>query len=53
MAEHIRPDGYAILSGILVEQADEVADVYSRNGFNVISREAIVDWITLTLRRKP
>ena len=42
-------NGYVILSGILNEQADEVADVYSRNGFNVIKRDSIVDWTTLTL----
>ncbi|SHG87697.1 [LSU ribosomal protein L11P]-lysine N-methyltransferase [Cognatiyoonia sediminum] len=42
-------NGYVILSGILNEQADEVADVYTRNGFNVIQRDSIVDWTTLTL----
>ncbi len=42
-------NGYVILSGILNEQANEVADVYTRNGFNVIQRDSIVDWTTLTL----
>jgi len=42
-------NGYVILSGILNEQADEVADIYTRNGFNVIQRDSIVDWTTLTL----
>ncbi|WP_166417335.1 50S ribosomal protein L11 methyltransferase [Cochlodiniinecator piscidefendens] len=51
MAENIRPDGYAILSGILNEQADEVIDVYARNGFNLIKRDEIVEWTTLTLRQ--
>ncbi|MGO4916187.1 50S ribosomal protein L11 methyltransferase [Pseudogemmobacter sp. W21_MBD1_M6] len=49
MAKAIVPGGYAILSGILNEQADEVAGVYARNGFNVVHREEIVDWTTLTL----
>ncbi len=38
-----------ILSGILNEQADEVVDVYSRSGLNLVSRESIVDWTTLVL----
>ncbi|SFP03934.1 50S ribosomal protein L11 methyltransferase [Tranquillimonas alkanivorans] len=52
MADHVASGGYAILSGILNHQADEVVDVYSRAGFNVAHREEIVDWTTLTLRRK-
>jgi len=43
--------GYVILSGILNDQADEVIDVYTRNGFNLTQRQEIVDWTTLTLRR--
>ena len=53
MAAHIRPGGRVILSGILNEQADEVIDVYARNGFNLVTREEIVDWTTLTLRQEP
>lgn len=49
MARHVSPGGYVILSGILNEQADEVAGVYARVGFNVAHREEIVDWTTLTL----
>lgn len=51
VARHTKAEGFVILSGILNEQADEVAAVYSRSGFNPISREEIVDWTTLTLRR--
>lgn len=52
MAKHVSTGGYAILSGILNEQADDVLDVYSRTGFNLVHREEIVDWTTLTLTRK-
>lgn len=45
--------GIVILSGILNEQADEVIDVYARNGFNLTLRQEIVDWTTLTLRKNP
>ena len=51
MGSHVSKDGYVILSGILNEQADEVAVVYARFGFNVTQREEIVEWTTLTLRK--
>ena len=31
-------------------QADDVAEVYARCGFNVENKAEIVDWVTLTLR---
>ena len=49
MAAHVTTAGFVILSGILNEQADEVAAVYARHGFNVTQREEIVEWTTLTL----
>jgi len=51
MAGSVVQDGYVILSGILNEQADEVYDVYARIGFNLVERESIVDWTTLTLKK--
>ncbi|MGC1503955.1 MAG: 50S ribosomal protein L11 methyltransferase [Sulfitobacter sp.] len=51
MAAALQPAGYAILSGILNEQADEVIAVYARSGVNLIHRESIVDWTTLTLQK--
>ncbi|MFT6024531.1 MAG: ribosomal protein L11 methyltransferase [Ascidiaceihabitans sp.] len=53
MAKHLAPGGYAILSGILNEQADEIVAVYARNGINLVHREEIVEWTTLTLKKKP
>ncbi len=49
MAVHVSPGGVVILSGILVEQADDVTAVYARHGFNLQQRQEIVDWATLTL----
>ncbi len=46
-----RLGGKVILSGILNNQADEVAEVYSWNGLNEVSRERIVDWTTLLLAK--
>ncbi|MEM9639741.1 MAG: 50S ribosomal protein L11 methyltransferase [Pseudomonadota bacterium] len=51
MARHLAAGGCAILSGILVEQADEVIEVYAGVGINLKHREDIVDWTTLTLGR--
>jgi ribosomal protein L11 methyltransferase len=45
--------GYAILSGILNDQADEVIAVYSRCGNSLAHRAEIGDWTTLTLVKKP
>ena len=49
MAAHMAPGGFAILSGILNDQAEEVQTVYAANGFNTAHIERIVDWTTLTL----
>ena len=51
MAEYLRPGGYAILSGVLNEQAESVAEVYARNGINQVRRDEIGDWTTLLLRK--
>lgn len=51
MAQAVRPGGQVILSGLLVDQADEVTDHYAQFGFNLAGREDIVDWSTLRLTR--
>ncbi len=51
MAGAMQGDAFAILSGILNEQADEVIEVYARNGINLHHRESIGDWTTITLRK--
>ncbi|MGB7244304.1 MAG: 50S ribosomal protein L11 methyltransferase [Sulfitobacter sp.] len=53
LANHLGAGGYAILSGILNEQADEVIAVYLQNGFNIVHQGQIVDWTTLTLQKSP
>lgn len=50
MAEALAPEGYAILSGILNEQADEVIAVYAQSGINLVHREEIGEWTSLTLQ---
>jgi ribosomal protein L11 methyltransferase len=52
MAESVGPGGFAILSGILNDQTDEIVDTYDVQGFTVDDREEIGEWTTLTLRLK-
>ena len=51
VAANLRPGGYAILSGILNEQAGDVISVYLENGVNLCSSEEIGEWTTLILRK--
>jgi ribosomal protein L11 methyltransferase len=51
MAAHLRPGGKAILSGILVTQADEVAAAYRDAGLALDRRDDLGDWTTLVLTR--
>ncbi|MBJ3761298.1 50S ribosomal protein L11 methyltransferase [Maribius pontilimi] len=50
VAVHAAAGGHVILSGILNPQADEVVEVYARNGINLVERQVIGDWTTLLLR---
>lgn len=52
MGRNIVQNGYAILSGILNPQAEDVLESYNQNGFELILREEIGDWTTLILQKK-
>lgn len=51
MARHVAPDGLAILSGLLVVQAEAVTAAYVAAGFALQSRDDIGEWSTLVLKR--
>lgn len=51
LAARAAPGSFAILSGILNEQADEVIGVYQSEGYDLAHRDEIGEWTTLTLRR--
>ncbi|MCF1707323.1 50S ribosomal protein L11 methyltransferase [Tabrizicola sp. J26] len=51
MARHISPGGRAILSGLLVVQAESVLDAYRAQGFTLERREDLGEWSALTLVR--
>jgi ribosomal protein L11 methyltransferase len=50
MAKNARIGAFAILSGLLNEQADGIIAAYARSGFTLVDREEIDDWTTLTLQ---
>jgi len=52
MAKNAKAGGFAILSGLLNEQADEIIAVYAENGYNLVHHDKIGDWSTLTLRQE-
>ncbi|MBT6865168.1 MAG: 50S ribosomal protein L11 methyltransferase [Planktomarina temperata] len=51
IAAYLAPGGRAILSGLLVEQADEIVEVYQGQGLALETREDLGEWSALTLRR--
>jgi len=51
MAAHVGKGGLAILSGLLVVQAEAVTAAYVAQGFALEAREDIGEWSTLVLRR--
>ncbi|WP_368186953.1 50S ribosomal protein L11 methyltransferase [Aestuariibius sp. HNIBRBA575] len=51
MARAAAPGAYAILSGLLNEQADEIIAVYAQNGFNLVENNQIGEWTTLILNK--
>ncbi|WP_420861120.1 50S ribosomal protein L11 methyltransferase [Algirhabdus cladophorae] len=52
MAAATAAGGYAILSGILNEQAADVTEVYLQNGYNLTKKGEIGEWTTLTLQKR-
>lgn len=52
MAGHLGKGGLAILSGLLVVQAEAVTAAYEAEGFALEGREDIGEWSTLVLKRK-
>ncbi|MGR3322104.1 MAG: 50S ribosomal protein L11 methyltransferase [Pseudooceanicola sp.] len=50
-AAHLAPGGHVILSGLLNEQAEEVAAAYTACGLTLAHSEEIGDWTTLTLAK--
>ncbi|ETA51106.1 50S ribosomal protein L11 methyltransferase [Ponticoccus alexandrii] len=51
MAAHLAAGGYAILSGLLTRQAEEVVAAYASQGIHEKTRRVIGDWVTLTLQK--
>ncbi|MEM6409781.1 MAG: 50S ribosomal protein L11 methyltransferase [Pseudomonadota bacterium] len=52
MAQNVAPGGTVILSGLLVEQGQEVIDAYEAEGFELSHRRDIGEWTALRLTKK-
>ncbi len=51
MAAHVAPGGTAILSGLLIEQAEGITEAYIAEGFSLAHRRDIGEWSALRLLR--
>lgn len=51
LAEPLCPDGYLILSGILVEKIPLVIEAAARHGFSLVETKTEGDWAALVLQR--
>lgn len=51
LTARLAPGGFAILSGILAEQAEDVLSHYASAGNNLVRQDQIGDWVTLTLQK--
>jgi ribosomal protein L11 methyltransferase len=52
MARHAAPGGIVILSGLLVEQAEDVRAAYETQGFQQVAREDLGEWSALVMQRQ-
>ncbi len=51
LGELVTPEGVLILSGILVEQAERVAEAAASHGFVLSDRRQMDDWVALVVKR--
>ncbi len=50
LAQQLRPDGVAILSGVLAERADELLDALRAAGWRHERTDQELDWVALLVR---
>jgi ribosomal protein L11 methyltransferase len=51
LARHLRPGGLAVLSGVLVERADELLEALRADGWQHVRTDQEQDWVALLVRR--
>ncbi len=52
LGDVVRPGGYAIFSGILDTQADEIEEALRRTGFEAFTRRAQGDWVAIEAQKR-
>lgn len=51
LGDTVRPGGFAIFSGIIAEQADDVEAALRRTGLNPVNRRQLGDWVVIEATR--
>lgn len=51
LVSHVAPGGDLLLSGILLNEADDVADIFCALGVTEVERHEATEWVCLRLRR--
>lgn len=51
MNDCLAPSGYAILSGLLIEQAGDVIDAYAQQNLELVERKDIGEWTSLLFKK--
>jgi ribosomal protein L11 methyltransferase len=51
LAEHLRPGGVAVLSGVLAERADELLEALLGAGWQHVRTEQGQDWVAVIVQR--
>ena len=51
LADHLKPNGIAVLSGVLAERADELLSALSAAGWRYERTEQEQDWVAIFVRR--
>ena len=52
LAEHLRPGGLAVMSGVLAERADELQEALLAHGWQHVRTDQEQDWVALIARRE-
>jgi ribosomal protein L11 methyltransferase len=52
LSSHVKPEGTLILSGLLFSDEQDITDRYGNEGFTVIDKKQMEEWLSLVMIRK-
>jgi ribosomal protein L11 methyltransferase len=50
--EYVKQDGYLIISGVLRRDEAQISQLYKENGFSVIKKNVMKDWLAIVFKMK-